>query len=449
MARKLFNIAWKLKKQAKEDLEKAPVEDPTAPSASDQGPQNAPTDAAGTNSFQNAPLSDIANIPLPTFENNEPVDDRTPVDWDALDEPYASNYPGEETVDQISDAEYNENNGLNSTLDALSTISASNAATAEATAALKSALTRDTLHGKLESGETVNKIPSNSGTLHTAIPQAAISWMQTPSEMRVAHNNAAIRLGPDMPHDELSGYGRDGAQHCDTIDLCAGFGQAENDGEGYEHGTIAKNNIITDAARIYVSALTDIDDNFSLANGTIGKSIGASGIGIKADAVRIIGRQSIKIVTGKMRGTNETASNGAKLGTRAGIDLIAGNYTGSKKLKLPEGGSIQLNALQPAVMGDNLMAALEQVEEHVDALRQALLAQSVTTLMCLGGMAPGLTAWAPTAGAATPIPGMVRKSITDVVLPMYALFIRQIFWRWKFLNAKTDRYICSKNVRLT
>jgi hypothetical protein len=43
----------------------------------------------------------------------------------------------------------------------------------------------------------------------------------------------------------------------------------------------------------------------------------------------------------------------------------------------------------------------------------------------------------------------VRKNITDVITPMYALFIKQIFWKWKFMHARADRYVCSRNVRLT
>lgn len=472
--KKYFNIAWQLKKSAKEDLEKLPVIDPTMPETRYPGsskerargmaamlpnPNNLPPGSQeqlrayslGTPEIREMWDEEAAAagadplFPAPVYENNEAVD-RSPIIPDSMDAPGGSS--GGEVPWPAGTPRPEEGQGDNqqSAADPAAKIAASLDNT-ENSQALKSVLSNETLHGKLSNNQQVNKIPSDSGVLHQAIPQAAISWMQTPSEMRVSHNNAGIRMGPDMPQDELSGYGRDGVQHCDTIDLCAGYGQANNDGAGLEHGTITKNNIITDAARVYVSAITDIDENFGLADGTVGKSVGQSGIGIKADAVRIVGRQSIKIVTGKMRGTAETASSGAPLGGRAGIDLIAGNYTGSKKLKMAGGSTVHLQALQPAVMGDNLMGALQEVEDHIDQLRSAVLSQAISTTLCLAGMAPGLIPFA--APAAAPIPSAVRKNITDVILPMWILTLDQIFWKWKFLNAKTDRYICSRNIRLT
>ena len=315
--------------------------------------------------------------------------------------------------------------------------------------ALKAELTNSTLHGKLASGDQINKIPSNSGVANTAISQPLISWIQNAGEIRMAHNNAAIRIGPDMPAGDLSGYGAKGAQGCDTIDLCTGFGQSNNDGQGLEHGTITKNNIITDAARIYISAMTDIDQNFGLAHGTVGNSVGNSGIGIKADAVRIVGRQGIKIVTGKMRGTDERSANGATLGGRAGIDLIAGNYTGSKTLRLPGGASTRLQALQPAIMGDNLVAAITDVEDHINQLRAAVFNMSATLSVCLSNLGAVLATNWRTAAATPALLACANTNVTHVMEPMYSLFLDQIFWQWRFLDSSTDRYICSRNVRIT
>jgi hypothetical protein len=126
-----------------------------------------------------------------------------------------------------------------------------------------------------------------------------------------------------------------------------------------------------DAARIYISQMTDIDNNFKLKDGAIGNSIGKSGIGIKADAVRIIGNEGVKIVTNS-DGVN---SYGQPL-TNKGIDLIANNrarrdnaeyYQDGRKTWLKSGPT-----LQPLVKGDNLRACLDEIVEEMLKLQSTM-----------------------------------------------------------------------------
>lgn len=67
-------------------------------------------------------------------------------------------------------------------------------------------------------------------------------------------------------------------------------------------GSNVDNSFQTDAARIYISQLTDIDANFGIDPGKTGYMKERSGIGIKADGVRVIGREGIKLITGVCRG---------------------------------------------------------------------------------------------------------------------------------------------------
>ena len=97
-----------------------------------------------------------------------------------------------------------------------------------------------------------------------------------------------------------------------------------------------------DSARIYISQRTDIDDNFNLPEGTVGNAAAKSGIAIKADAVRLIGRDGIKLVTG----TDVYDGQGVRIDVQQGIDLIAGNSD---------------EDLQPLVKGNNLVDALEDI----------------------------------------------------------------------------------------
>ena len=99
----------------------------------------------------------------------------------------------------------------------------------------------------------------------------------------------------------------------------------------------------------YVSQKTDIDDNFDLVNGKVGRSTARSGLGLKSDAVRIIGREGIKLVTG----TDVKNSTGEKIISVAGIDLIAGNDDSN---------------LQPLVLGDNVNESLNKLTDYVSKL---------------------------------------------------------------------------------
>ena len=118
-----------------------------------------------------------------------------------------------------------------------------------------------------------------------------------------------------------------------------------------------------DAARIYISQMTDIDHNFdvqrALFKQTTQKEIDArtpcSSIMIKSDKVRIHSRQDIKLVTG---GTEETInSQGVEISEIGGIHLIAGNKPREQ---------------QPIPRGDNLAAALAELSFKVDQLAGVL-----------------------------------------------------------------------------
>ena len=95
----------------------------------------------------------------------------------------------------------------------------------------------------------------------------------------------------------------------------------------------------------YGYLITDIDENFALANGYMGSKTTQSGIGIKADAVRVISRSGgIKLVTHSPREMN---SQGAKNNTEAaGVEIIAGNNDEN---------------IQPMVLGDNLRELLVEM----------------------------------------------------------------------------------------
>ena len=179
-------------------------------------------------------------------------------------------------------------------------------------------------------------------------------------------HNAWIVLGRDRWGMKCSGYGGRGDTHAGAIDIVVGrmasAAASENsDGETWE----VNPNFRWDSARIYISQKTDVDLNFDLAAGQVGspgvsnpkgppggdpvKKAPRSAIALKADAIRIIAREGIKLITR----TDKLNSQGGNIQSISGIDIIAGNDDSD---------------LQPMVKGDNLVLALKRIVSHMDDL---------------------------------------------------------------------------------
>ena len=192
----------------------------------------------------------------------------------------------------------------------------------------------------------------NCSELAEGIPR----YVKAPCEDIIkGKNNSYIVLGRDRPYEENTGYGGAGASHCGMISLVAGrMGQGASDLDPSDNQLYAEPNHRSDAALIYISQKTDIDENFNLAWGNVGTPESKSGIAIKADNVRVISRQGIKLVTG----TDKKLSTGAASIETYGIDLIAGNND---------------DDLQPLVKGDNLIDCLTRFKEELSKLNGILV----------------------------------------------------------------------------
>ena len=190
-----------------------------------------------------------------------------------------------------------------------------------------------------------------SGVLCEAMREGIPQYINAGCENIVkGSNNSWIVLGRDRPGSRASGYGGKGHSHAGSIDIVVGRmgrGAIERFPDGER--AMCDPDFMKDSARIYISQKTDIDANFNLASGSIPMSKAKSGIGIKADAVRVVGREGIKLVT-RTDPTNSQNQGGASV---YGIDLIAGNDD---------------QGLEPMVKGKKLVAALEQLVKHVDKL---------------------------------------------------------------------------------
>lgn len=185
------------------------------------------------------------------------------------------------------------------------------------------------------------------------LPEPLPKFNRTESEKVIeGQNNTFIVLGRDRPGSRVSGYGGVGDTQSGMIDLVVG-----RLGPEVRSDVWADNDLTRDSARVYLSQKTDIDEIFRISEGKVGNSIAKSGIGIKADAVRLIAREGIKLVTG----TDAVNSKGGTVDSVAGIDLIAGN-DGRVARKAGESG------LQPIVKSINTEEALDRMLKLISSL---------------------------------------------------------------------------------
>jgi len=180
-------------------------------------------------------------------------------------------------------------------------------------------------------------------------------YMNAPCETELGRKlghetNAWIVLGRDRPHSRFSGYGGMGDSHAASMDLVVG-----------RHGAYAKSvdengrpiyadpNFKSDAARVYLSQKTDVDTNFGIRRGIVGNPRNKSAVAIKADGIRLIGREGIKLVTL----IDDKNSHKGDIRSTPGIDLIAGNDDSD---------------LQPMVKGRNLIKFLRALTQRVNEI---------------------------------------------------------------------------------
>ena len=227
-----------------------------------------------------------------------------------------------------------------------------------------------------------NHIPQglNGTELSEAIPAFNILSCEKAIQGK---NNTWIVMGRDRNASKKSvnlGNSQAGA-----IDIVVGRGSALNLkpllGKSAPPGkdTLLDPNFFADAARIYITQKGSTDKYFGLAIGTektVSKN--CSAIGIKADHVRIVGRNHIKIVTGRaqMEGGGFRGERNAKGGfieNTGRIDLIAGNYTKASRIGLMAfagvlAGKQRVQKLQPIPKGDNLLDCLNEMTDLLEEL---------------------------------------------------------------------------------
>jgi hypothetical protein len=301
---------------------------------------------------------------------------------------------------------------------------------------------------------------AENGLFHTPQPQQNISYKAAPNEHVIQNEGSYIVLGTDRPDGTASGYGAMGSNRANSIDLVVGRMSNARGGDGppgQEDGASeVDSSPFADAARIYISQLTDVDKNFGLAAGNTGASKARASVAIKADTVRVIGREGVNIVTGEAQGvegyslTGETNSMGGRIVTRAPqINLIAGNHTGTY---ITFGGIYhpleKIGNLQPAVRGELARDAFLEYAEVTEDLISIVTAHALTNLyhnFVLSFLVPFYN-WGGSLANFTWYGAMLSNWTLQ---SLYQARTTLNFINFNYCNSGGYKYICSRNVHLT
>lgn len=219
----------------------------------------------------------------------------------------------------------------------------------------------------------------SSGGSNSRLVEPHGNYKQAPSEtLYQGENNNFIILGRDRPSDFDSGYGGKGHSHTSTIRFIAGLHGRKVKEENvisekpFQSETLFLNpDPILDAATIYLSQKTDIDKNFHInPGGRYGAPKGRSAFLAKADCIRLVGREGVKIVTG----VDKKNSLGKPLTRPVGIELIANNDTSD---------------MQPIAKGKSVVKAFEDVVELVKQLSMIVEKQGIAiNALAIGNAVP-------------------------------------------------------------
>ena len=157
-----------------------------------------------------------------------------------------------------------------------------------------------------------------------------------PWEKVVSQGNAFIVYGRDREGGVTSGFGGQHASHCGAIDIVAGRKGFFAGKRTKKRGVIKKANtdFVADAARVYVSQRSDPDGYFRINPGVVGNTSmnqPRSTVVVKADTVRMVARENIKLVTrtDNMNSQGSILDDGIK--SIYGIDLMAMNGRGGQQ----------------------------------------------------------------------------------------------------------------------
>ena len=293
----------------------------------------------------------------------------------------------------------------------------------------------------------VNQIPDSSGIMNTNVVEKNINYIAAQSDQSFMYKGgrSGVFMCRDRPSTFASGYGGKGAQGAEAMDIVVGRMSSGDLSDGaYVHPSFAG-----DAARIYISQMTDVDLNFGLADGITGEIKARSAVAIKADAVRLIGREGVKIVSGrsfafKAGPGGEKNSRGGKIKQPAPpIELIAGNNDEDHEVAGGLlGASQRIRGMQGVARGENMRDCLRELSDIlgnvIGAVHNLVLIQTVyNSINGIDFFRP----WMATVGAVSS-----TQFLAHVQNSLWQSRINKIMWEINYTYPFGYKYIPSRNV---
>ena len=279
--------------------------------------------------------------------------------------------------------------------------------------------------------KAMQTLSSDSGIMNTDVPEPSINFIESPNSISIKsmNNRSGIVFGTDRPHTLESGFGAKGGSGANTIAIVAGRGASC-------HAAEKKAGII----------------GAGVADGV--KRPPGSAVAIKADDARIIGRNGVKIVTGRsfaFRGAGmkgEKRASGGELSEvpAPAIELIAGNNTDDRKVFGGLKNPIEtVNNLQGIARGDYTRDAIKEIaamfEQVISCIDRLLWLQEAFNVM----MGPSVwEPWRPPGSAMT-----VGAQMTMINSSIWNLRIDKILWEINYLYDFGYKYVVSQNVYST
>jgi len=211
-------------------------------------------------------------------------------------------------------------------------------------------------------GKSINGIGNTefTTTKDGSVSEDRPTYNKAEAELVYKKANSYIILGRDRMGGLTHGFGGIGAPNSNAIDIVVGIGSSFSGGSEKGKYLTAKDYLNKDhkkdAARIYMSQRTDLDNHFEERMGTQyydQKKKGVSGIALKADSLLLQGRRNVKI---KAYPSNpyETDAHESEL-SNFRIELIAGAR------------------LEPVVKGEKLLNFLKKISKQLSSNRAAVM----------------------------------------------------------------------------
>jgi len=178
--------------------------------------------------------------------------------------------------------------------------------------------------------------------------------------------------------------------------------------------------------------LADIDRDFNIESDLglkLSEPMPRSAVAIKADHVRLIGREGIKIVTGKIfskAGGAETNSLGGKISPAPKIDLVAGN---------------NYDNVQGVALGERTAASLTELNALVNKVASAV--QNLARIQIKYNAVLGTVSR--DAAQLMPVTNLGIK--IGVLNSIYQIRTDANLWEINYLTPIGKEYIASTNVR--